>query len=227
MKKILRFLSALSQNNNREWFEVNKAVYKELQAEFNVFTEHLIEGIASFDTSVQGLTPKDCTYRIYRDVRFSRNKEPYKTHMAAYVCKGGKKSAYAGYYFHLEPQDNDLLGGSVLAAGLYCPEPPLLKSVRDEIFDNGDAFVKSMAVAKGFTLDETNKLKNLPKGFPESKYAEYLKLKDFTIMQRVSDDFVCQKDLVENCVAAFKKTMKFNQILNDAVDFVYEEQSTK
>lgn len=101
MQAIIDFLRQLSQNNNREWFMAHKSEYQQAQARFNELTEQLILGISQFDSSVSGLTAKDCIYRIYRDVRFSKDKSPYKTHMGAYVCPGGKKSGYAGYYFHV------------------------------------------------------------------------------------------------------------------------------
>ncbi len=91
MKAIVTFLRELQANNNREWFLANKERYAALQAHFNHFVDDLIHEISRFDSSVTGLTAKDCTYRIYRDVRFSADKSPYKTHMGAFICPGGKK----------------------------------------------------------------------------------------------------------------------------------------
>lgn len=214
MKNILEFLGELKENNNREWFEANRERYKIVAEEFNLFTEKLIEGISVFDSSIEGLTVKDCTYRIYRDVRFSPNKEPYKTHMGAYICAGGKKSGMAGYYFHLEGNS------SLLVCGLHCPEPKVIKSVRDEIFDNGDEFVTAIAAAKGFVIDSSSKLQRVPKGFPtESEYAEYLKLKEFDIVKSIIvDDNILEKTLKE-----FRTTKKFKDILNKAVQYAKEE----
>ena len=142
MEDIIRFLEQLRRHNNREWFEANKLWYRDVKARFDGLVARLIDAIAAFDPSVAGLAVKDCTYRIYRDTRFSPNKEPYKTHFGAYFCPRGKKSGYAGYYFHVEPQGDGLIGGHLLSAGLYMPEPNVLKSVRDEIFDNGERFVE-------------------------------------------------------------------------------------
>ena len=100
MKDMIEFLRELKMNNNREWFCKNKHRYQEVQGRFNEFTERLIHGIASFDPTIANLGVKDCTYRIYRDVRFSEDKSPYKTHLGAVICRGGKKSGFAGYYFH-------------------------------------------------------------------------------------------------------------------------------
>lgn len=214
MNDILDFLAELRDNNNREWFEANKERYKAIQEKFNAFAEQLIEGITLFDDSVKGVTVKDSTYRIYRDVRFSPNKEPYKTHIGVYICKGGKKSGMSGYYFHLDP-DN-----SLLAAGLHCPEPKVIKSVRDEIFDNGEAFQEAIDAAKGFYVDESSKLQRVPRGFPaDYKYAEYLKLKEFDLVKEIT----VGENLLESVLADFQKTKKFNDILNRAVKYAHEE----
>ena len=101
MKEIIEFLSRLEKNNNREWFHEHKSDYLAAQEKFNGFTEKLIAGIAGFDESVSGLTAKECTYRIYRDTRLSPDKRPYKCHMGAFICPGGKKSGFSGYYFQI------------------------------------------------------------------------------------------------------------------------------
>lgn len=103
MKEVIEFFRELHDHNTREWFDANRARWKRVQTQFHAFAEGLIDGIASFDPSVQGLRAKDCTYRIARDTRFSPDKSPYKTYIGAYVAPHGKKSGYAGYYFHIEP----------------------------------------------------------------------------------------------------------------------------
>lgn len=217
MKDIIDFLKELKANNNRDWFEANKARYKAAQEAFNKFTEQLIEGISIFDPSIEGVTVKDCTYRIYRDVRFSPNKEPYKVNMGAYVCPRGKKSGYAGYYFHLEPNS------SILAAGLHCPEPNVIRSVRDEIVDNGASFVASINKAKGFKIDWSTQLKRLPKGFEnDTEFGDYIKLRDFDLLKPINAD---SPNLLEQVLKEFKTTKEFNDILNRAVKFAHEELS--
>lgn len=225
MKNIVDFLSELKLNNNKEWFDANKARYKAVQEEFNVFTEKLIAGIASFDKSVAGVTVKDCTYRIYRDTRFSPNKAPYKTHMGAYVCPKGKKSGYAGYYFHIEPQNADYIGGNLLAAGIHCPEPKVVKSIREEIFDNGQGFEASIKKADGFYLDKSVTLQKVPKEFPkDSEWGEYLKLKEFSLMKFFPEEILSnEKQLLDFTLKNFKKCVDFNHLLNRAVDYAYEE----
>lgn len=226
MKEVLEFLADLRLNNNRPWFEANKARYKEALAVFNAFTEELIEGIAAFDPAVRGLTLRDCTYRIYRDTRFSNDKTPYKTHMGAYVCPHGKKSGYAGYYFHIEPVGDGLLGGHLMTSGLYMPEPAVLRSVRYEIAENGAAFEKAMRKAKGFTLDQSNKLKRLPTGFtPGSPYDEYLKLKDVYMIKPMTDDYLLQPNLAAVAARDLATTYDLTAQLNKAVTYAFEENT--
>lgn len=224
MKDIRDFLIRLRKNNNRDWFAAHKAEYKEAEARFMDFTEKLIEGISSFDPSVKRLTVKDCTYRIYRDTRFSTDKTPYKTHMGAYICKGGKKSGNSGYYFHIEPSDEDSPSMNLMSSGLYMPEKNFLKSVREDILYNGDTFLAAVKKAKGFRLCMENTLRRVPAGFPaESPYADYLKLKDLYLERTFDDAFLFDSRLLENTVAAFKTTLDFTNFINRAVEFAREE----
>lgn len=124
MKAVVEFLRQLHAHNERAWFEAHRAEWLQLQERVRSFAERLIEGIASFDPSVEGLTAKDCTYRIYRDVRFSRDKSPYKTWQGIYVAPHGKKAGYAGYYFHLEgAAEEGLVGSHMLFPDFTCRIP--------------------------------------------------------------------------------------------------------
>jgi uncharacterized protein (TIGR02453 family) len=224
MKNVHSFLTELHRHNDREWFEANKARYREALAEFNAFSEKLIEGIARFDPSTRGLTLKDCTYRIYRDVRFSADKRPYKTHMGIYVCPGGKKSGNSGYYFHVEPQTESGEPVYFLTAGLYLPEPKFLKSVREEMLDHSDGFLAAIHRAKGFRLNEESKLKRTPAGYPsDTAMDEYLRLKDVYLEQPFDEQTLLRADLAEWAAGEFEKTYEFNTLLNKAVDFAREE----
>ena len=226
MKKTMDFLAALRVNNNREWFETNKVEYKAALEEFNSFVDELIGGISSFDGSVAGLTARDCTYRIYRDVRFSKNKEPYKTHMGAFVCPGGKNSGNAGYYFHAEPSGDGMIGGNILSAGIYMPDPATLKSIREDIMYNSDEFLAALGKAEGFGLEEQGRLKRVPLGYPaDHPMAEYLKMKnDMSLYRFVGNDFMLAPGLLERTVAEFEKTFDFVRWLNRAVDYAKEEK---
>ena len=227
MKDIIPFLKELSNNNNKDWFTANKSRYQAIQKELKVFTENLIAGIAKFDPTIANLTAKDCAFRIYRDTRFSNNKAPYKTHIGIFICKGGKNSGNVGYYFHIEPKDNGWLGGSMLATGLYLPEPIILKSVREDILSNGANFVKTIKAAKGFEWDNDNegRLSRPPKGFPaDSPYIEYIKQKSFSLVQPFDEKLLADdKKLLDFCMNEFKKTKAFADHVNRAVDFAREE----
>ena len=224
MEKALNFLKLLRENNNKEWFDLHRSEWKEIQASLNIFTEQLIEGISSFDTSIKGLTIRDCTYRINRDTRFGNNKTPYKTHIGIFIAPKGKKSGYAGYYFHIEPAGGDFIGFSSIAAGLYMPEPVILRSVRDEILDNGTELHKSIENSDGFTINNDYKLKRTPRGFPtDSEFDELLKLKFFIIEKPINDSFILSDNLLDRLLNEFKKTTPFLNIINRAVKFGYEE----
>lgn len=234
MKQILDFLRDLGANNNREWFAANKPRYKACEAVFNDFATDLLAAIGDFDPAVRGLTLRDITYRIYRDTRFSHDKTPYKTHFGAYICPGGKKSGNAGYYFHIQPVADGLDGAPangganhLLDAGIYMPTPEVLRSVRDEIFDNCAAILKAIKPAEkaGFALDMTNTLKRTPTGFPTgTEWDNYLKLKDLHVTKFVGDDYILAPDPVKRAAANFRKTYEFISIVQRAVRFAHEEQ---
>lgn len=231
MRRVYDFLCRLKENNNREWFNAHKAGYLHVQAIFNDFAAALIKKIEQWDSDISdsALALKDCTYRIYRDIRFSKDKSPYKTHMGAYICKGGKKSQYAGYYFHIEPvweEGNGFLGGSLLAAGLYRPDPKIVKSIRDEIYVNGDTFLDAVALAKGFNLDG-DVLKKLPQGFNDvrQEWNELIRQKEFGLFMPIGEKFLFGGNdrLLEYVNGRFKSCCRYNKLINMAVDYALEE----
>ncbi len=225
MKKVIDFLCALRANNHRDWFEAHRDRYAEALAEFNAFAQRLIDTMPSVDPSVAGLTLRDCTYRIYRDTRFSNDKTPYKTHMGVYICPKGKKSGYAGYSFHVEPEGEGFPGNSLLSAGLYMPSAEVLHSVRDELADNGAEVIAALEKAAGFVLDTSSRLSRPPKGFSaDSPYIEYIKLKDFSVYLPIGNEFLTAPDLLERTVAGFRKTVELNRLLNRAVTYAFENR---
>ncbi len=224
MRCVTDFLRQLSVNNDRGWFAANKALYRQAEAEFNDFAVSLIDGIASFDASVRGLSLRDCTYRIYRDTRFSADKSPYKTWMGVYVAPHGKKSGYAGYYFHVEPSGGAYLGGSFMSAGLYMPEPVVLRSIREEIVDNGRNIVAAIDAAEGFSLSKQNSLKRNPKDFPAGgEYDDLLRLRDVYIEKPVGEELLLSDDLLARTLRDFAAASGFVSILNRAVQYAHEE----
>ncbi len=226
MKEILHFLRQLKANNTREWFMAHKDEYKAVQEKFNRFAEELIARIGEYDETVRDLTVKECTYRIYRDVRFSKDKSPYKTHFGCYVCRGGKKSGYSGYYFHIGTGDGDTYpDGHMLAAGDYCCEPKVLRTIREDIMNGDGDFEKTLQqMAPQFKLDNDFALKRVPQGFPaDQPYSDYLKYKVYCAWARVDTDFILAPNLAQRVADAFRPTLPFLNYINRAIEYVKEE----
>lgn len=225
MQEIIDFLSELRNNNNKEWFDANRSRWRKVQGIFNGYVEELIDGISSFDPSIKALTAKDCTYRLNRDVRFSPDKSPYKCHLGAFIAPRGKKSGRGGYYLHIEPTCDELLGCNLMSVGVYMPEPVILRSLRDEILDNGAEIATTIERAKGFSLGiDDDQLKRTPKGYPtDSEYDQWLKLKHLYIQRPISDAELHSERFVDECIAKFKTAKPFLDIVNRAVEFAYEE----
>ena len=225
MDSIIRFLRDLRDNNNRPWFMAHKDEYLRCQQRFETLTARLIEGVAAFDDTVRGLQPKDCTYRIYRDVRFSADKSPYKTYMGCYICPGGKKSGYVGYYFHIGTGGADADGyttAHLLAVGDYCYEPKVLQILREDIAGGDGDFddIVRNQCSPLFWLDQTDALRRNPKGFPpDAPYPEYLRLKTFCLCYEPDDAFITSPDVADRVVALFRTTLPFTRYINRAIDY--------
>lgn len=217
IQKILDFLKALAENNNREWFAAHRNDYLEAKDTFEHLVEKLIPIVLEIDPAVGHLEIKDCTYRIYRDVRFSPDKRPYKTHMGAYINRRGKKSPYAGYYIHLAPTHGSLWGG-----GLYCPDADTLRAVRMDIYDNIDEFLilNNSLEKSGFVLSREDSLKKIPAGFPRDfPHGEFLKMKHYDMYRPITDDVLCDENrLIEETRRAFAAMMPMNRFLNYTID---------
>jgi uncharacterized protein (TIGR02453 family) len=220
MKEVLRFLRSLSLHNDKVWFEAHKADYLKAKATVGELAAELIEGIRSFDDTIGPLSASDCTYRIYRDVRFSKDKSPYKTYMGIFVNRGGKKSGYSGYYFHIDGN-----GDHMLAVGNYYTEPRVLKTLREDIELGGGDFRRIVdAAAPGLVLDTADSLKKVPKGFPaDSPDAEFFKLKNFSLVMNLDDGFIFSPGLAERTLDIFRTGKPFLDYVNRAIDFCREE----
>ena len=212
---ILKFLTDLSKNNNREWFESNKSRFLESKAIFEEIVQQFIDEIGKFDPGIASLEPKKCIFRIYRDVRFSKDKSPYKLNFGASMAEGGRKTANPGYYIHFKPKEC-FFGG-----GLYHPEAEDLKKVRQEIDYNASDFVKMVENKKfkdmfGDIWGE--KLKRAPKGYEEEHpQIDYLKLKDFVLLHQVKDEVIKKGDFVREGVKSYKMIKPFNDFLKSAL----------
>jgi uncharacterized protein (TIGR02453 family) len=224
MKDILHFLRSLQQNNDRGWFMEHKAEYQQMQARFNGLVDEVIGEISQYDPSVVGLTAKDCTYRIYRDVRFSEDKSPYKTHLGAFICPGGRKSGYSGYYFHIATGGSGFPDAHMLATGNYYCLPQVLRLLREDIaLGDGDFERTVKAAAPLFSLDREDSLKRNPKGYaPNVPYSEYLRLKSFCLVASIDDDFLLRPNPAKRIAEAFRSTKPFLDYVNRAIAFVRE-----
>lgn len=216
---ILEFLKDLVANNDREWFAENKPRYNEALEALKDAVDTLILQLGAFDDDVKYLQAKDCIYRIYRDIRFSPDKSPYKRHMAAYMARGGRKSIRPGYYFHLQPG-----GESLLAGGLYCMDSKMVKAARRAIDDNREEFleiVSEPSFKENFVF-AGDRLKRMPLGFEQdSSVAEYLKYKDFTVMHKLPDDFFNNEGWEGQIVEWCKVLKPYNDFMNAALDDYY------
>ena len=214
------FLKSLSKNNNKPWFDEHRYQYLESKSDFENFVSTLIKKTAVFDSDVKELQVKNCVFRINRDIRFSKDKTPYKTNMGASINRGGKKSIYAGYYFHLEPGDKSFVGG-----GLWMPEAENLKKIRQEIDYNLDEF-KMIIQNKKFISEYKQlengadiKLSNLPRGYDkDNSAAEYLKYKSLIATKYITDEDIAGKTLAEITIKAFNGLMPLIKFLNKGLE---------
>lgn len=216
---IMEFLKLLQQNNNREWFEQNKTLYELARKEFIQFIEILIREIQKFDKDIDNVKVKDCLFRIYRDVRFSKDKLPYKTNFGAYIAPQGRKSVLAGYYFHVEPS------GVFVAGGNYMPEANALHAIRQEIYFHSSDFKKIIhdkTFEKYFPkLDESSKLKKPPKDF-SSDFADIdlLKYKNYDVMHQIDESMLYDKNLADYVLETFRIMFPFISFLRNAVKMI-------
>lgn len=210
------FLADLRLNNHRNWFEENRDRYEAARQDFLAFVQELIHQIAEFDPAVATLEAKDCMFRIYRDTRFSRNKEPYKPNFAAVISPGGRKSPLAGYYLHLQPGETFLGGGS------YLPPAPQLKQIRAHI-DQQAAKLREITSAKEFqeTFGELRgeSLKTAPRDYPKDHPdIDLLRKKGFWVSHPVADEQVDQPDFAAYCARVYQTMQPLNAYLNEALN---------
>lgn len=214
-KQIFDFLVELSVNNNREWFNDNKEKYTLAKDAFEEYIEKLITSVHNIDLSIGHPQAKDCAFRIFRDVRFGKEKLPYKNNFGAYIAHGGRKSPYAGYYFHMEP-DNSFVGG-----GLYCPEPQILKSVREYIIDNPDQYtslIHGKEFKKHFKEIHGEQLKTAPKGFDKNDpNINLIKFKSYSAITPLSDEQIMAKNIDKKIIDVFTTLKPFNDFINHGV----------
>lgn len=214
-RETLKFLSDLKGNNNREWFDKNRSEYEHARDDFRAFIEDLIAEIIEFDGDLIGIEAKKSIFRLFRDVRFSKNKEPYKLNFGASLSKGGRKSPYAGYYIHLMPGNNFIGGGS------YRPDAPELKKIRAYIEQNAadlHAITSDKQFKKYFGDLRGESLKSAPKGYPKDHpEIELLRMKGFFVLHEVSDEQFLQEGFAEKSAEILKIMHPLVEFLNEAI----------
>ncbi len=213
--EIIPFLKEISSNNNREWFAANKHRYDKIKLAFEGFCDKLIAEIADFDNDIKIVPAKDCTFRIYRDTRFSPDKTPYKNNMGCFITPKGKNGNSAGYYFHIEP------GNIMIAGGIYMPPADILKKIRSEIYYNANEFINIISDKKFVQffgqIEEEGKLKKAPKDFPaDFEHIDLLKYKHYTVINAVNEDFIYKSEFLNYSIEVFKAMMPLNRFLRRA-----------
>ncbi len=215
---ILGFLRQLGANNDRSWFKARKGEFDALRNPWLRDIERLISLMSRWDEKARGLTVQQSVYRIYRDTRFSRYKEPYKTHFAAVIGRGGRHCVSSGYYLHLEP------GKSMLCGGVWWPERDKLQAMRRLIDAEPEEFTRlinapELTTHYSFEDFDNGSLKRVPREFaPDHPLAKYLKMRSYILVKRVPDDYFTG-DWVTKVDADFRPLKP----LHDFLDYVYDE----
>lgn len=212
----LKFLSELSQNNQRDWFQAHRADYQQAAGNFAQVLTELLHGLAKIDPALQGLSPARCTYRIYNDQRF-HSKPPYKTHLAAYITPNGKNTGAAGFYLHIEP------GASMFIGGIYKAPTRVMQSIREDISFYRADFEKIIAPLKHLHFLEADSLKQPPRGIEaHPNVVEYLKMRSICPTQMMVDSEVMAHDFVARCLDLAAKLHPLNQFINRAVSMAQD-----
>ena len=215
----IKFLKDLKKNNSKEWFDKNRKLYEAAKEDFAKLVNNIIQQFGKKDETIATLTAKDCMFRINRDVRFSKDKSPYKTNLGASFSKGGKKAIVAGYYFHCEP------GRAFVGGGLWMPDADVVKKVRQEIdycFDEFSKIMKNKKFVgqyKGLEISDETSLTREPKGYEKDNPAiQYIKLKSWLATASLTDADLTDKNLTKKIVAAFEALKPFIEFLNRGIE---------
>lgn len=218
-KEALQFLEDLAANNHTEWMHAHKKRYEDYKKEYHNLISSVLAAMKPVDETLEPLEVKHCTFRINRDIRFSKDKSPYKTNMGIWMSQNKIRKNSPGYYIHYEK------GNSFIAGGVWCPEPSDLKLLRKEIeffYDDLLAIVTEHHFAKEFVdfdRDDSNELKKAPKDIdPKHPAISFLKLKSFTVSQKIEDHLFTQEDF-SNLVAQKMSSIKpLNDFLRRALE---------
>lgn len=218
-KEALQFLADLVANNNTEWMHANKKRYENFKKDYHQYIASVLAEMKPLDKTLEPLEVKNCTFRINRDIRFSKDKSPYKTNIGIWFTQNKNSKNSPGYYIHYEK------GRSFIAGGVWCPEPEELKKIRKEIeffHDDLEKIVGDKTFKKEFgelTRDDTNSLKNAPKGFdPNHPAIEFLKLKSYTASQKIDDKIFTEPDFSKKIAQKLIALKPMNDFLKRALE---------
>ncbi len=216
----LKFLKDLAKNNNKEWFDANRKRYETARQDYIELADKIIKGFCKKDKDFETLEAKKCLFRINRDVRFSKDKSPYKTNFGASFERGGRISPFAAYYLHIEPGNK-----SFIAGGVWQPEPERMKKIRQEIDYNWSDFKKIISNKKFVSLfkdlekTKETSLSREPKGYEKDNPAiDYIKLKSWVVSAPLKDTELTDKDLLKKVLQAFETMQPMIIFLNNAID---------
>ena len=216
IKQIHKFLKGLTSNNSKSWMDEHKADYQLAKSNFIELVQDAINTTAKFDGDIGNEEAKKCIFRLNRDVRFSNNKDPYKTNFGASICKNGRKTGNPGYYIHIMP-GNNFAGG-----GLFHPEPEPLKKIRQEIDYNAPELVKIISSAKfkkHFSEPYDDKVKTAPKGYPKDHpHIDLLRYRSFIYMQSFSDKEAQSEDFPKKIIETFKAMKPYLDFFRKGLD---------
>jgi len=215
MLQVFQFLNDLKRNNNREWMQDHRHLYQECKDEVMELVKKLINGISQFDSGISGLQPKDCMFRINRDIRFSRNKDPYKNNFGAAITAGGRKTGNPSYYLHIAPKK------SFFAGGIYMPSADRLTKIRQEIDYNaselkaiiwGDTFYETFGDIRGQAL------KTCPRGYSsDHPDIKLLRLKSFLVKKDLTDHSFYSPHNFSQLISLSEMIYPFNKYLEMAI----------
>jgi len=218
----LKFLRDLKKNNNKPWFDAHRAQYEAARIDFSNFIQLVIDRLQQSDTTITGISSRECLFRINRDIRFSKDKSPYKTHAACWFnhrrasTRVGSEAdtGSAGFYFHLQP------GKSFVGGGVWMPPRPSLNKLRDAIADDPTGFDR---IARGLTkrfggLDDEAVLKKMPRGFSEDHpAAKWLRYQSFVSGREITDATVTDRKLPAILAKEFAGLLPLVRWLNAAL----------
>ena len=218
----LSFLEELSLNNNKERFHEHRPKYDHAKQEFLAFVEQAAEKLNAIDPRIDAIDPKKAMFRINRDIRFSKDKSPYKNNFGANIAPGWRKSPFAAYYIHLCPWNNSFIGWWV-----YRPESIVVTSIRNHIWKHPKKFQKILSqpsFIETFERPLWQTLKRPPRGFDKDHVAiDYIKMKDWYVLHWLKDSEVIHTNFLERIIHMFEIVYEYNAFLNEAIDDVIDE----